>query len=164
MRQCFDSIRNLTTKKVLSTASVRSTSTVSLELLKDCVLKLPLKRWLPIRKSRRGRAGYTSESLFLAFLIKLRENISHDTKLAQKLRGNDTYRKFCGFRKGVTPSHDTISRFNRKLTSKRLKTIQVKLDEMLTKEGIFDQDELAIDATDILSNPRNKHNLDPEAG
>lgn len=164
MRQYHPSIRNLTTKKVLSTASVRSTSTVSLELLKDCVLKLPLKQWLPRRKSRRGRAGYTSKSLFLAYLLKLRENISHDTKLAQKLQENDTYRKFCGFHKGTTPSHDTISRFNKKLTKKRLKTIQIKLDEMLTKEGVFDQDELAIDATDILSNPRNRHHPDSEAG
>jgi transposase len=145
-------------------ASVRSTSTVSLELLKDCVSKLPLKHWLPKRKSTRGRAGYTSESLFLAYLLKLRENIPHDTKLAQKLKENESYRNFCGFSMGKTPSHDTLSKFNRNLTKERLKTILLKLDGILTKEGVFDQDELAINATDILSNSRNKHNPDLEAG
>lgn len=148
---------------MFSTASVRSTSTVSLELLKDCVSKLPLRQWLPKRKSRRGRAGYNSESLFLAYLLKLRENIPHDTKLAQKLRENETYRRFCGFNKGKTPSHDTISRFNNKLTHKRLKTIFSKLDLLLTREGAYEHDELAIDATDILSNSRNKHNPDLDA-
>jgi len=150
--------------KVFSTASVRSTSTVSLELLKDCVTKLPVDQWLPKRKSRRGRKGFKPKCLFLAYLLKLKENIPHDTKLAQKLRENGTYRKFCGFSKNHTPSHDTISRFNRELTSKRLKTIFRKLDELLTREGIFDHDELAVDATDILSNSRNQHNWDPEAG
>lgn len=145
-------------------ASVRSTSTVSLKLLTDCVLKVPLQQWLPRRRSQRGRPGYTSKSLFLAYILKLRENIPHDTKLAQRLRENDTYRIFCGFNRGKTPSHDTLSRFNRRMTDKRLKNILNKLDNLLTKEGVFDQDELAIDATDILSNSRNRHNPDSEAG
>lgn len=152
------------TKKVFSTVSVRSTSTVSLELLKDCVSQLPLEKWLPKRKSRQGRKGFRPKCLFLAYLLKLKENIPHDTKLAQKLQENDTYRKFCGFNKDHTPSHDTISRFNRKLTGKRLKILFRKLDLLLTKEGIFNHDDLAIDATDILSNSRNQHNHDPEAG
>lgn len=152
------------TMKVTSTASVRFTSTVSLKLLKDCVSTLPLENWLPKRKSRRGRKGFSPRSLFFAYLLKLRENIPHDTKLAQKLRENETYRKFCEYSKGKTPSHDTLSRFNKKMTKKRLKTILLRLDKLLAKERVFNRDELAMDATDVLSNHRNQHNLDPEAG
>ena len=50
------------------------------------------------------------------FLIKIRENYPYNTTLARKLRENKTYHEFCGFRKAKVPSHDTISRFNRKLT------------------------------------------------
>lgn len=149
---------------MISTASVRSTSTVSLELLKDCVSRINFDQWLPKRKLKRGRKGFTAKNLFLAYLVKIRENIPHDTKLALKLRENETYRKFCGFTKEKIPSHDTLSRFNRKLTKNRLKTILLKLDKLLVNEGIFNHDELAIDGTDILSNHRNKHNPDKEAG
>jgi len=99
---------NLSTQKVFYMASVHSTSTVSLELLKDCDLKLPMNQWLPRRRSRRGRTGYSSKSLFFAYLLKLRENISHDTKLAQKLRETEIYRDFYGFIRGKIPSHDTL--------------------------------------------------------
>jgi transposase len=149
---------------VISTASVRSTSTVSLELLKNCVSRINFDQWLPKRKLKRGRKGFTTKSLFLAYLVKIRKNIPHDTKLALKLRENETYRKFCGFTKEKIPSHNTLSRFNRKLTKNRLKTILLKLDKLLVSEGIFNHDELAIDGTDILLNHRNKHNPDKEAG
>lgn len=77
---------------------------------------------------------------------------------------NETYRKFFGLNKGKVPSHDTVSRFNRNLTNKRLKTIFRKLDDLLTGDRVFDQDELTNDVTDILSNPCNKHNSDLDAG
>lgn len=145
-------------------ASVRSITTVTLQLLKDCVNQLPLESWLPSRKSRLGRRGYRSRALFLAYLLKIRENIPHDTVLARKLEENGTYRDFCGFRKGNIPSHDTFSRFFRKLTIVRLEKLFTRLDSLLAASGIFDRDELAIDATDVLSNSRNKHNPDLEAG
>ncbi|OLS20554.1 MAG: hypothetical protein HeimC3_40120 [Candidatus Heimdallarchaeota archaeon LC_3] len=38
------------------------------------------------------------------------------------------------------------------------------IDDHLVSLGIFDKDDLASDATDVLSNGRNKHNLDSDAG
>ncbi len=157
-------IRNLSLLEVTKIATIRSTTTVSLPLLKDCVLNLKLNRWLPQRKSRFGRTGFSSISLFLALLLKIREHIQYDTALVRKLDENVTYRHFCGFWKDHIPSHDTFSRFNRKLTPRRLQTIVQKIDDYLVKEGAFQKDELSLDATDILSNGRNQHNLDPEAG
>ncbi len=157
-------IRNLPLLEVTKIATIRSTTTVSLPLLKDCVLNLKLYRWLPQRKSRFGRTGFSSISLFLALLLKIREYIQYDTALVRKLKENVTYRHFCGFGKDHIPSHDTFSRFNRKLTQKRLQTIVQKIDNYLVQEGAFLKDELSLDATDVLSNGRNKHNLDLEAG
>ena len=144
--------------------SIRSTKAVSLDLLKDCVIKMNLRRWLPRRKSRLGRPAYDPLELFLALLLKIRENIPYDTVLVRKIRENETYRRFCGFGSSNIPSHDTISRFNRKLTEQRLQTIVSKIDQRLADIGAFDGDDLAIDATDVLSNGRNRHNPDPEAG
>lgn len=144
--------------------SIRSVTTISLQLLKDCVNRLPLEQWLPKRKSRLGRKGYSARSLFLAYLVKIRENIPYDTVLARKLRENETYRKFCGFKRNTIPSHDTVSRFIKQLTPRRLQTIFLRIDALLTENYVFALDELALDATDILSNPRNKHYPDPEAG
>ncbi len=144
--------------------SIRSVTTISLQLLKDCVNRLPLEQWLPKRKSRLGRKGYSARSLFLAYLLKIRENIPYDTVLARKLRENETYRKFCGFKRNTIPSHDTVSRFIKQLTPRRLQTIFLRIDALLTENHAFALDELALDATDTLSNPRNKHHPDPEAG
>lgn len=73
---------------MLCTASVRSTSTVSIELLKDCVWNLSLDHWLPQRKSRLGRRGHSPKSLFLALLLQIREQIPSDQALARKLQEN----------------------------------------------------------------------------
>lgn len=61
---------------------------------------------LPGRKSRKGRKGFNSKKLLLAYLLKLREIIPHDTKLAKKLIENDTYRNV-GFVKETLP-HMTL--------------------------------------------------------
>ncbi|MHA1169702.1 MAG: transposase, partial [Candidatus Hodarchaeales archaeon] len=144
--------------------SVRSVTTVSLQLLKDCINELPLESWLPRKKSRLRRRGYTSRALFLAYLLKLRENIPLDTVLSRKLEENVTYREFCGFRRNEVPSHDTFSRFFRKLSTGRLERLFSRLDSLLAAANVFDRDNMAIDATEVLSNSRNKHDPDPEAG
>lgn len=98
----------------------------------------------------------------MAFLLKIREHIQYDTALVRKLKENVTYRHFCGFWKDHIPSHDPLSRFNRKLTQKRLQTIVQKINDYLVQEGAFLKDELSLDVTDVLSNGQNKYNLDPE--
>ena len=145
-------------------ASVRSTVTISTPLLKDCVSQLPLAQWLPKPKSRLGRPPWDKVSLLKAYLLRIRENIPEDTALVQKLTDNGTFREFCGFTVNHIPSHDAFSLFFRTMTPRRLNNLFLKLDQELTSLGVFDQDELAYDATDILSNARNRHNLDPEAG
>ena len=132
--------------------------------LKDVVLNTNLYHLLPRRKSSRGRHGYNKFSLFLAYILWLRERMVYVTELARHLRDNQTYREFCGFTKGKTPSHDTLSRFFRQMTIVRQHRILEQLDRLLDEMRIFDQDDLAIDATDVLSNGRNRHNPDPEAG
>ncbi len=145
-------------------ASVRSTVTISTPLLKDCVSRFPFSQWLPKRKSRFGRPDWDKVKLLKAYLLKIREHILEDTELARKLKDNATFRYFCDFNRNNIPSHDTFSRFFQQMTPQRLNNIFLKLDRELVTLGVFNQDELALDATDILSNPRNWHNPDPEAG
>jgi transposase len=145
-------------------SSARSITSISTPLLKDSVSNLPFEEWLPRRKSRLGRPDYQPIRLFKAYLLKIRENFQYDTTLVDKLRDNNMFREFCGFTPQNIPSHDTFSAFFQKLTPVRLNTIFLKLDQELTDLGVFIQDELALDATDILSNSRNRHHLDPEAG
>lgn len=145
-------------------ASVRSTVTISTPLLKDCVSRLPFIQWLPKRKSRFGRPAWHKVRLLKSYLLKIREHILEDTVLVRKLKDNETFRYFCDFKKNDIPSHDTFSRFFRQMTPQRLNNIFLKLDRELVTLGVFDRDELALDATDILSNSRNCHNPDSEAG
>lgn len=144
--------------------TVRSLSDISLTELKAVVLNATLSPLLPPRKSRLGRRGYDKLSLFLTYILWLRERMLHITELARQLKENQTFREFCGFKEGQVPSHDTLSRFFRALTPIRKKRIFYCLDNLLARIGVFDADDLALDATDILSNSRNRHNLDPEAG
>ncbi|MHA1450284.1 MAG: transposase [Candidatus Hodarchaeales archaeon] len=120
-----------------------------------------MESWLPRKKSRLGRGGYRSSALFLAYLLKIRENIPHYTVLSRKLEENVTYREFCDFRRGIIPSHDTLSRFFRNLTPDRLDKLFNRLDALLASSDVFDRDDLAIDATEVLSNSQNKHKPDP---
>jgi len=50
------------------------------------------------------------------------------------------------------------------MTEKRLTNLLKRIDNNLAKNGVFQKDELAVDATDILSNARNRHNPDKDAG
>jgi len=44
-----------------------------------------------------------------------------------------------------------------------MESIFSHLDSLLAAVDVFDRDDLVIDATEVLSNSRNKHNPDPEA-
>ncbi|OLS21073.1 MAG: hypothetical protein HeimC3_37200 [Candidatus Heimdallarchaeota archaeon LC_3] len=142
----------------------RSIKGINLDILKSCVIKLPIKKWLPKRKSRFGRPSYNSLSLFLSLLLKIRENFQYDITLEEKLHEIEAFRTFCEFSKENIPSHDTFSRFFRNLSEKQILKIIKMIDDHLASLGIFDKDDLALDATDVLSNGRNKHNLDSDAG
>lgn len=56
-----------------------------------------------------------------------------------------------------------ISRFQGKWPKKGL-TLISRIDDVLVQQETFDHDDLALEAIDILSNGRNRHNLYPEAG
>ena len=71
--------------------SVCSITTVSLKLLKDSVSRINLAGWLPKRKSRKGRPSYSSVSMFLAYLLKVRQFIEFDTRLAKDLHEHESY-------------------------------------------------------------------------
>jgi len=144
-------------------ASVRSTVNISTPLLKDCISQLPFNQWLPKRKSRLDRPAWNKVKLLKAYLLKVRENITEDTRLAHKLQDNETFRDYCGFTPNHIPSHDVFSAFFWIMTPRRLNNIFFRLDRELARLGVFDQDELAHDATEILLNDRNRHNPDPEA-
>lgn len=144
--------------------SLRSLSTIPSQLLKDCVFKFIRPEWLPRRKSRQGASVYRPISLFMAQILGLDKHWLSATAIASELKDNPYYQRLCEFPPGKQPSHDTISLFQRKMTEKRLLTLIGRIDEVLTQHGAFDQDDLALDATDILSNGRNRHNPDPDAG
>jgi len=137
---------------------------VTLDILKDCVLKIPWYRWLPRKKSRQGRPPYPREQLLWGLFLQIREHLSNEEELVRKLTENSAYRRFCSFSKRRIPSHDTFKRFYDSLSVKRLESMFRHLDDKLDQLGVFRPDELALDATDLLTNGRNQHHPDLEAG
>ena len=112
--------------------SVRSITLVSLKLLKDSVSRINLAGWLPKRKSRKGRPSYSSVSMFLAYLLKVRQFIEFDTRLAKDLHEHESYQRFCGYNVTDILSHDTFSSFFRKLTPRLLQRIFLMIDHQET--------------------------------
>lgn len=121
---------------------------------------IPLKRfietfdWLPIteilgktRFSRRGRKRYFSDvSLFRAFLLKSYLLIDDNTVLVKRFHENKSYLEFSNFEK--VPSHDILSKFERKYSYKFDKIFEF-LDDLLEKHGAFENDDSSFDGTDI---------------
>lgn len=68
--------------------------------------------------------------------------------MERKLKKLKEYRNFCKFDKKV-PSHDSISWFKRRRKPKTWKKIQEALDKQLEELGVFEEDELCGDGTDI---------------
>lgn len=110
--------------------------------------------WLPISeilgKTRFSRQGRTKEfsliCLFRAFLLKAYLLTDDNTTLVKRLRENNVYVEFCNLKK--VPSHDTLSKFERKLSHKFEQTFNF-LDEVLEKNGAFENDDMSFDGTDI---------------
>jgi len=110
--------------------------------------------WLPIaeilgktRFSRRGRKrDFNPVNLFRTFILKSYLFIDDNTTLAKRLHENKTYLQFCGL--GKVPSHDTLSKFERKFSYKFI-DVFIFLDDILEKSGAFDEDDMSFDGTDI---------------
>ena len=110
--------------------------------------------WLPIveilgktRFSRRGRKrDFNPINLFRAFILKSYLLVDDNTILAKRLQENPSYLEFCGL--GKVPSHDTLSKFERKFSHKFIDVFNF-LDDILEKSGAFENDDMGFDGTDI---------------
>lgn len=110
--------------------------------------------WLPIieilgktRFSRRGRKKlFSNVSLFKAFLLKSYLLMDDNTVLVKRLHENQSYLTFCNFQK--VPSHDVLSKFEKKYSHK-FESIFDFLDDLLEKNGTFEDDDMSFDGTDI---------------
>ncbi len=142
----------------------RSWSQVSFSLIEKVIDFTPIERILHRLYKRVGRPPYSKLALFKAILLQRLEGWQFDTILAKKLSEIEEYRRFCGFMRGVLPSHDTISRFKRDLPVELLDKIFFQLDAELAALGTFKKDDLAIDATEILTYSNSFKRTDSEAG
>lgn len=119
---------------------------------------------LPKHKSTIGRpVKYHHWQMMAATFIQGKYQIESDKELERQLKENPIFQKFCGFIKDI-PSHDTISRFKAKIHLNRLRGIFNKLDRTLSDLGVFDEDHIGIDGTDIRTNANPRKRTDPEAG
>lgn len=134
--------------------------------LKDIIGIIDFRSFIQSKpsKSMAGRPlKYQLHQILAAVFIQHKDQIPSDKELARRLMENESYKKFCEFTQD-TPSHDTISRFKNNIKLNNVKKIFKLLDEKLNNLGIFYDDDLSIDGTDIPahSNPRKK--TDKEAG
>lgn len=110
--------------------------------------------WLPIieiigktRFSRRGRKrAFPAVGLFRAFLLKVYLSIDDNTVLVKRFHENKAYLEFCSFKN--VPSHDTLSKFERKFFHK-FEYIFNFLDDLLEQNCAFENDDMSFDGTDI---------------
>ncbi|NVM52660.1 MAG: transposase [Candidatus Helarchaeota archaeon] len=142
----------------------RSWSKVSFSMIEKVIDFTSIERILHRLYKRVGRPPYSKLALFKAILLQRLEGWQFDTVLTKKLHEIEEYRRFCGFKRGVLPSHDTISRFKRRLPIELLDLIFFQLDAELAALGTFKKDDLAIDATEILTYSNSFKRTDSEAG
>lgn len=110
--------------------------------------------WIPIveifgktRFSHRGRKkDFNPVNLFRAFILKSYLLVDDNTILTKRLQENKSYLEFCGL--GKVPSHDTLSKFERKFSHKFTDIFNF-LDDILEKSEAFDNDDMSFDGTDI---------------
>lgn len=130
--------------------STRALKQIDLNVIKnntdwETLAKLIKKR----RKTKAGRPPeYTDGQMLRLVILQDREDILYDTDMERKLKRNRDYRDFCDFGKKV-PSHDTITRFKKRLAPNKWKNVFDKLDNELDEHGYFKGDELCGDGTDI---------------
>jgi hypothetical protein len=128
------------------------------EHLKRC---LDTFDWLPIveifgktRFSRRGRKQeFSCIKLYRLFLLKSYLLIDDNTILIKRLEENNAYLEFCNLTK--IPSHDVLSKFEAKYNYIFEKVFEF-LDDLLEKNGAFNDDDMSFDGTDIPVAFKNK--------
>ncbi len=117
--------------------------------------------WLPIsqifgktRFSSRGRKKeFAPVNLFRAFVLKSYLLIDDNTALVKRLRENKNYLDFCNLKK--VPSHDVLSNFEKDFSHKFVLIFNF-IDDMLEKNGAFENDDMSFDGTDIPVLIKNK--------
>ena len=128
---------------------LRSIKDIELEIIQKNIEWEILASLIPRKRSRVGRKpDYNENQMLRAVILQDIEAIEYDTDMARKLKSNPAYRDFCGFT-DKTPAHDKISRFKRTVKAKTLKKIHERLDQMLEELGVFENDELCGDGTNI---------------
>jgi hypothetical protein len=117
--------------------------------------------WLPVKEilgkrfvSRRGRKkDFERVNLFKVFVLKSYLSIDDNTIIVKRLSESKVYLEFCGLRK--IPSHDTLSRFEKAFSHKFIDIFEF-LDDTLEASGVFENDDISFDGTDIPVPFKNK--------
>lgn len=110
--------------------------------------------WLPLGEilgktpfSRRGRKKeFLPVNLFRAFLLKSYLLLDDNTLLVRRLSENKEYLHFCSLAR--VPSHNVLSDFEKNYAHKFMPVFEF-LDDILEKNGAFENDEMSFDGTDI---------------
>jgi transposase len=127
---------------------IRPIKDIEIDKIQNKVDWEKLASLIPRKRSRVGRKpDYTENQLLRLVILQDIEEIEDDTEMERRLNRISEYREFCQLDKA--PSHDTISRFKRKLPHKVWKNIHESIDKTLEKLGVFKKDELCGDGTKI---------------
>lgn len=127
---------------------LRSIRNIELNIIQKYIDWEKLASLIPKKRSKVGRRpDYRENQLLRLVVLQDIQMIEDDTEMERRLKKLSEYRKFCQLDK--TPSHDTISRFKRRLSHKSLKRLHETIDGMLEESGVFDEDELCGDGTNI---------------
>jgi len=127
---------------------LRSIKDIELEIIQNKIDWEILASIIPKKRHKKGKKpDYSENQLLRIVILQDIEMIEFDTDMERKLKNSSEYRKFCSLTE--VPSHDTISRFKRKLEPKIWKKIHEKMDQKLDESGVFQGDELCGDGTDI---------------
>jgi IS5 family transposase len=125
----------------------------------------------PLTKLYPSREGRPSHPLLMMFRILLLEHlykITSDVQMESMLARDLLFRRFCGLSADQQPpSHDTISRFRRKLAAQELwENMLEKINAQLITKGILIREgQVSImDATVVEAHQTRGETKDPEAG
>lgn len=129
-----------------------------------------MSRELTIKKM--GRAGRPEKpmGIFKALIVKRLQQIPSERELCRRLWKDDNLRELCDIEAEQNPYHPSqLSRFKKRVGTRRLQRIMNKLLKELLKRGVINGETVVLDATfvkaysrrDLHENSRGKS--DPEA-